>query len=82
MFFAGKPAIFNIADIFPESPPHFLGEVSVFFNELRGKDLENSQHVIDNEYLTIAVWPGANAQSRNFQIFRDEFTYLRRDTLQ
>src|SRR5208283_1373936 len=65
MLAPGEDSIFDFFPILPDSRDSIRLKICVFFNELRYKAVEQTEHIVHNKNLTIAVWPTADTDGWN-----------------
>ena len=65
MFRRRKFALFHFADKFFHRAEHGLFYIGVALDEFRHEIIEQAEHVMDHQHLTVAVHAGADADGRD-----------------
>src|SRR5215468_6061083 len=82
VLFAGELPFANIRNKTFDRTGHHLFDIGILLNELWRKIIEQSEHVMDHEHLTVAMRARADADGRNNQPVGDLLGQVQRNTLQ
>ena len=78
----GKGTVFHVSDIFLESFSHGFSQFRIPADKPRLKKIKETEHVLSDEYLTIAVNTSTDTNGRNGYRFRHFFGQDGRDLFQ
>ena len=62
----GEGSLEDLFSIGPESLEHVFTQVNIAFGEFRSKAVEETEHIMDDQHLTVAVNASANSDRRDF----------------